>query len=281
MNYTDEINSILQYIEENYNRDLDIKDLAGRLNLSPFYFHRIFKTLVGLPPYQYLEARRMAHAQKKLMESDMSILEIALGCGFRSHSAFTRVFKRNFNVAPGYFRRTATVSPQVKIPYIAPVDLQVAKGRVSLHPQTIRKTAFTLQGLIYSGADVSQVYTLWSTFFDKQYDHLVGPDEPLLGVCWHHLSEAGRYRFTYMAGFVAQEEKVADNKFEQRAVPANEYSVFPHDGPISQIDETFDHINRHWVTSGDFHPAMDLDILWVRKLAGASHPDYKILIPIK
>ena len=72
---------------------------------------RQFKASTGLPPHQYLIARRVERAQQLLQQDrDLSLAEIAACVGFSDQSVLTHHFKRLVGVTPGQFRRSARIA---------------------------------------------------------------------------------------------------------------------------------------------------------------------------
>ena len=80
--------------------------LAREAKLSPARFSRLMKRVFGLTPSQYIAKTRIAAASILLRETDRTVAEIALACGFCDHSAFTRTFRKVVGVAPSEFRET-------------------------------------------------------------------------------------------------------------------------------------------------------------------------------
>ncbi len=78
--------------------------LARQARLSPQRFARLMKRFLGLTPGQFIAKTRIAAASRLLRETDSSVAEIALACGFYDHSAFTRAFRGTTGVTPSRFR---------------------------------------------------------------------------------------------------------------------------------------------------------------------------------
>lgn len=83
---------------------ITLEMLAERFFLSPFYFHRLFSLIVGKPLAAYVRDRRVLYACKLLCDTDKSILDIALDCGFNSPQAFSRTFKAMQGISPREYR---------------------------------------------------------------------------------------------------------------------------------------------------------------------------------
>ena len=91
-------------IEQRLAEPLSIGQLAAQCALSPYHFARMFRESFGVPPHQYLLARRLARARDLLRNSSLPLGEVALACGFASASHFTNRFKQNLGGTPGEYR---------------------------------------------------------------------------------------------------------------------------------------------------------------------------------
>ena len=85
--------------------DISLSQLALECGLSTRHFARAFQQSLGVPPHRYLLKRRVEHAKQLLERNTMSLLEIALACGFADQSHFTRVFRASIGLTPGAWRR--------------------------------------------------------------------------------------------------------------------------------------------------------------------------------
>ena len=80
--------------------------LADVLNLSPEHFCRLFHSITGKSPIDYLNYYRIECACELLSSSQKSITEVAYSCGFNDLSYFNRIFKRYKKVTPGHYQKT-------------------------------------------------------------------------------------------------------------------------------------------------------------------------------
>jgi AraC family transcriptional regulator len=96
---------LVEYIETQLAEPLSLGQLAGLCSLSEYHFARMFRTSFGLPPHQYVLARRLARARQLLRQSVLPLGEVALACGFASASHFANRFRQVVGATPGEYRQ--------------------------------------------------------------------------------------------------------------------------------------------------------------------------------
>lgn len=97
------VDQACQYIIENAAQNISLADIAGKVNLSPYYFSRIFKQVTGLSPHNYLNQQRIEMVKSKILQID-SLAELALKVGFSDQSHMNRRFKEIYGITPGKYR---------------------------------------------------------------------------------------------------------------------------------------------------------------------------------
>lgn len=93
------------YLDENYTRDISLRDIAGTLYISQDYISHIFKSEIGKSPIRYLITRRIGEAKKLLLTTDKTIHEIAASVGYDNPNYFMILFKKVTGTSPGVFRK--------------------------------------------------------------------------------------------------------------------------------------------------------------------------------
>ena len=95
----------LEYIHAHLNENIKIVDIAEMLNMSQFYFSRLFRQSTGVSPYQYVIQQRVKKAQKLLKQQrELSIADIALECGFNHQSHLAKYFRQFTKTTPKKYR---------------------------------------------------------------------------------------------------------------------------------------------------------------------------------
>ncbi|MGP4079981.1 bifunctional transcriptional activator/DNA repair enzyme AdaA [Pseudalkalibacillus sp. R45] len=94
------VNIIHQY----YDEKIQLKDLAYKVGVSPFYLNRIFRTKTGITPHMYIEKIRIHKSMTLLSTTSLTSTEIAYKIGYDSLSSFYKAFKRVTNSSPKEYR---------------------------------------------------------------------------------------------------------------------------------------------------------------------------------
>lgn len=103
--YTARINKTFDYIENNLEKSITLEELAQVANFSKFHFNRIFHSMVGETPFQFILRLRIERAATLIATNKKeSISEIAFKCGFSDISIFSRNFKNYFKVSATEYR---------------------------------------------------------------------------------------------------------------------------------------------------------------------------------
>ncbi|MEQ8740039.1 MAG: AraC family transcriptional regulator [Hoeflea sp.] len=95
------------YIEENLATDIGLDQIASVCGLTRFHFSRAFKASFGVPPYQYVNLRRVEKAKQILATTGLPVSSVAEACGFNSVSQFGRTFRGFVGQTPLAFRKNA------------------------------------------------------------------------------------------------------------------------------------------------------------------------------
>lgn len=102
------------YIDSHYGEDINLDDLAKKVNLSKFHLSREFKKETGLSPMAYLAQIRIKEAKALLSDTDYSVLSVSISSGFSSPSYFSQSFRHLTGMSPQEFRTFSKTKDRVK-----------------------------------------------------------------------------------------------------------------------------------------------------------------------
>ncbi|MEA2913106.1 MAG: hypothetical protein QOJ15_5187 [Bradyrhizobium sp.] len=95
------------WIDAHSHRQLDLEAAAAQAEISPFHFLRLFASVLGVTPHQYLVRSRLRHAARLLADDGRSITDVAYDVGFGDLSNFVRTFHRAAGISPRKFREAS------------------------------------------------------------------------------------------------------------------------------------------------------------------------------
>ena len=98
----------LEYIDENYNRELSVSEVADRVYFNPVYFGRLFKIYKGESFTDYLITKRLEKA-KELLGQGAKISETAAAVGYENTKYFIRLFKKREGMTPGAYQKNTNM----------------------------------------------------------------------------------------------------------------------------------------------------------------------------
>jgi AraC-like DNA-binding protein len=92
------------FIDNNFANNITIEEIAQKSFFSKFHFIRLFKTVYGITPHQYLISVRIEKA-KLLLQTEISIAEVCHAVGFDSISSFSGLFKQVVAITPSLYKK--------------------------------------------------------------------------------------------------------------------------------------------------------------------------------
>ncbi|MBP3391232.1 MAG: helix-turn-helix transcriptional regulator [Clostridia bacterium] len=100
-----EINKVLLYIHNQYNKQITLDELSRMIHFNKCYFVKIFRSLVGMSPYEYIINLRINEAKQLLINTSFSVNKIADQIGFLDTNNFIRRFRSRTGVSPLQYRK--------------------------------------------------------------------------------------------------------------------------------------------------------------------------------
>jgi AraC family transcriptional regulator len=251
--HTDMILRAIEYVEQNLTSELRLDDIADAAYCSPFYFHRLFKQIVGETPGSYIRRRRLTEAAKELKESDKRILEIAVEYGFDSQAAFTQAFKDQHSVPPGLFRRNSVSSLYSRRRFTQNDLMNYRRVRMT-EARIEHREAMNLVGVacISDRDDLRDIEDIYVNLKRNIVSVENRKDKNrVYGICFRDPEYTARTgKFSYMVA--VEVEDLADIPLDMagKTLPAHEYAVFrSKDASYDDIDAVVDEM---WAYSSDW-----------------------------
>lgn len=226
MEWTDAIQSGIEFMEEHITQDISPEDVAKHVHISSFYFQKGFRMLCGYSVTEYIRNRRLALAGGDLATTDMKIIDVALKYGYDSPDSFTKAFTRFHGVTPTMVRKN-----DVMIKTFAPLKLEISlKGGYLMNYKIVDKESFTVLAVsrIFQHENCKQEIP---KFWDEHYAK--GNGKYVCGMFGINIDEKmGNDSFEYLIADLYNPKGEIPQGFQTRIIPAFTWAVFSCDGPI-------------------------------------------------
>ncbi len=214
----------INYIEQNLADELDIKDIADKAALSPFYYQRIFGALCGMTVGEYIRARRMTLAAQELFGSDTKVIDVALKYGYDSPDSFAKAFQRFYGITPSQAREAGA-----GLRSFAPLHIRITlEGGKMLDYRITEKAPFTIVGFkrrFNAETSYQEIPKFWNEWMSDMKG-LKG----MLGVC---LDMDGKDFDYWIADLYAPWEDIPEG-CETYQIPGSLWAQFRCKGPLPE-----------------------------------------------
>jgi len=237
------IGDAIQYMEAHLTEEtLSADDIAGAVNISPFYFQKGFSMLCGMTVGEYIRSRRLSLAGRELLTTDISVIELALKYGYDSPDSFTKAFSRFHGVSPSNARRGDAL-----LNSFAPLKLKITiEGGSLMEYKIVRKAAFTVLAdagtFPYEGAK-ELIPQFWAAHM------AAGKSAVVCGEFGINIDETmGKEKFEYLIADTYDPTKEIPEGFVVRTIPAFDWAVFPCRGPMpTALQKVNESIYTEWL----------------------------------
>lgn len=142
MDWSERMSLAVEYIEGNLTEKIHIDEVAKVAGSSKFHFHRMFFSMVGNTPAEYIRRRKLTLAATDIATSNTRVINIALKYGFESPNAFTRAFRKIHGFPPSK-ARSQNIAFTVQRRATLKID---TKGKTMLDYKIIERPAFKIMG---------------------------------------------------------------------------------------------------------------------------------------
>lgn len=236
MEYFGRVKEALKYVDAHLDEDIGCERIAGVFHFSPYYFHRMFSAVVGKTIAEHIRSRRLEKACMLIAETEKTILEICLECGFDSPQAFSRSFKNAYKIPPSVYRKRGYRPNPVSVDDMIIKFTNRLRGGIVLNPKIIKKDALIIAGTSGDGSKTGEV---WQNF--EKLNNETGL-QGKLSKNGYEIRLYGENGGTVHVGF-AVKNKNADPVYETFELPASLYASFDvytsrgYDSENSAIEE--------------------------------------------
>jgi len=224
--YNRQLEKVLTFIEENLDDHLSIEELSAIGGYSRFHFQRIFKDYVGENIGAYINRIRIERSAFMLKYQYKKISTVGMRAGYNSNTAFTRAFKKYYNLSPVDFRNSIINYDRV--------DIETPPYEI-VHIED--KKVFFIR--TYGDYGLYEPYA-WQQFF-VNYEEEVDSNSQYITICYDEPSivkKQSTLRYEACALYDKTKHKNAD-KLSIKTIKGGKYAKFYFEGTLKELDQFF------------------------------------------
>lgn len=222
--------------------------------------------MVRETPKQYALRLRLQQAATRLVSSDDSVLDVALGAGFNSHEVFTRAFRRYFGVTPKAYRAQALAgaSADIRRRHVALVHTSgpcfglyhvpaSSRRRSSMPTLSIERREIAAQNILFVRlrAGRHEIANAIGEGLGKAFPYSQRLGLAIAGRPFTRYLSTGPGLFSIEVGMPVATASQGEGVVEAGTLPAGPVAVATHAGPYDQLSETYAALERWIESNGD------------------------------
>lgn len=282
MEWLENLNSAIEYIENNLDKTISIEEVAHIACCSTHYFKRMFSYIAGISLSEYIRRRRMTQAAFELQSTDKRVLDIALKYGYNSPTAFNRAFQNIHGISPIAVRKNRNVL-NAYLPIRFSVQIM---GDSAMQYHIEQKEEMRVVGIRISISENMEynrkiVPTFWEKLLHgEQISVLSNLSNQLpYGLLGITIYQKPNMIYYYIA--VSTDKAVPENMFEYY-IPASTWAVFKNNGAFKEsVQNIFKRFSTEWLPFSGYSYA-ELPDIEVYPFEDYSKDDYsEVWIAIK
>jgi AraC family transcriptional regulator len=265
--YTSRIDNAVAYINRHLTEPLPLEVLAQAAFFSPFHFHRIFSSIVGETPADFIARLRLERAANLIIaDPGRPLTDVALSSGFSSSSVFSRSFRKHFGMsASEWSKKCKTESKNGKEnpscpPYIgtaihavSPKRNKTTTMKVKISQQPLRHVAFVANLGGYNTAKISAAWEKLCCW--AQANDLFGKDSLMIGVSYDNPDITPADRCRYYACLTVPADIHPGKGIGLMDIPGGRHAIVRFEGTAEKIAGAYRDLYAVWLPRSGYQPA--------------------------
>lgn len=238
-----------------------VESLSAIAHVSPYHFHRIYKSLTGETVAETVQRLRLAEAAHRLTDSIDSITDVAGNVGYDSAQAFARAFRKFAGVSPGEFRaRQIDIMQSRRIPTAEGEADQRRTGDCTQTIAIVELPPLTVLGLRHDGPTSTIGHTYRALLRSLGINPATARNHQVIGLCSGNPKDGGS--FQYIAGVVQTAGLDPSGSVQPIRLEGGLYASRRLIGPYALIGPTFRALFDGWLPLSDYmadeRPALEI-----------------------
>jgi AraC family transcriptional regulator len=245
----------VRFIEDNLKSEIDVFRVSQEVCYSLYHFIRLFQSITGFSPGNYIQQRRLTEAVHELRDSAKKIADIAYDFQFGSPETFSRAFRKQFSMNATDVRKGESLSGlQLVNPITTEYIYQSDKTR-NVSPELIELPERILVGIsffISEGTEVNDLSNEWNRLLKEAHtiQNKIQPERYYQVQYWSDNQELGGMFF--FTGTEVTAVSDLNPLFVVKTLPKGRYLRFIHKGLSNKVGYTYQYIYTQFLPDTEY-----------------------------
>ncbi len=288
--YQQRINKVIDYLQQNLDKSVALKELAKIAHFSPFHFHRIFVAVTGQSVHFFTNRLRLEKSARLLKFANQSIADTAKDCGFSSPATFSRSFKSYYGIKPSLFKKTGKIENSKICKELFPLeDYLVPMDDVQLRKTfPVEVKAFAERRIAYMRIKNSFQEGVVLTAFRKMVDWAKTKNlferETIFGMSIDDPFVTPQEQYIYEVCITLPEDFQLEDEMLSMTIPSCKYAVTRVSGDMNLVATATHYLWNTWLINSKYEPEHQHGLeIYLKKenMLDWSHFDLDLCIAVK
>ena len=289
------IRNTIDYIEKHLEENISAQDVAGQVNISPFFLQKGFSLMTGYGIAEYIRNRRLYQAALDLQKTDSKVIDIALRYGYETPESFSKAFQRFHGATPLQVRDGAEIQDFLPLK----INISVFGGHHMINCKITPMFPFRVIGfqkIFNNETAYAEIPKFWDELCEKYANHVYAGNPPAnpyeqaivdncigeYGICIDDIGN-GQFRYLVAGRYTGGEVPEGMVLYE---FPQCEWAIFNCYGPLPDAMQSMNtRIFREWLPGNpEYELCGNANVEWYDSINGEkSDPNYHtaIWVPVK
>lgn len=245
----------VRFIELNLKNDINVFEVSREVCYSLYHFIRLFQSITGFSPKNYIQQRRLSEAALELKNTNKKITDIAYDYQFGSPESFSRSFRRQFRINPIEIRKGFSLTT---LPLLNPITSDYIYQSDKLQnepPELIESAEKLLVGtsfFVHNDNELNDLSKEWGLFMNEvgTIKNVIKSERYYQVQYWSDNQDLnGMYFFT---GIEVSKLEDINPLFVIKTIPAGKYLRFIHRGLANKVGYTYKYIYNQFLPNTDY-----------------------------
>lgn len=246
--YSERINEVLNYIQDNIEKSFQLKELSEIGNFSQFHFHRIISSYLNEPLNSYIKRKRLEKSAQLLRFSKKTITEISYCIGYETPSSFSSAFKKKFGISPTNYKKKYNSSSS-KVDNKSPEKINFDFDPII---KTIpnKKVAFIR---VFGNYEKEKIGKAWNTLFQfAKENNLLNEQTELYGISYDNPEISDNKNYEYNACLSIESNIEPNGEIGIKEIKGGKFAVFAFKGEYSNFNLIYQLIFKEWLFKSNY-----------------------------